>query len=410
MLSCVVPLSRHAGPPSPPPTRRQVSVCPQKSRRTWRKQSSTTAKPNYLVYDSSRKSPPGFAVRVGARAAIYLVEKMVRGKKLKIVVGLAWGKRGGEAPMPLDKAREEARAKIATAVKHGTNPNKIADEIEASELTFGMVWDRYIADLLKRARPIKKNSLDSINEALDKFKDWEDRRVGLITGQEVLDRFDLHFYDRGHKTAVEAMGRWATAAVNNSTAASQKVKQVFSIEPTLPGTLALNRQTGSRIQRSGTEGPLKRGKQNRSGLLARCRIRSVVNTFRADSGADIGAEPQRSIAVKTMVRLLPAVNRQVLRGEFQTWLGWSPIVGQAQQQENRQRRLVPSSEAACTSRIKRCGEPQARGNHGDRAWRNSPGGLGPAKTPLLHSAELLGLMRVLQHCRAAVRPSNEGNP
>jgi len=216
MLSCVVPLSRHAGPPSPPPTRRQVSVCPQKSRRTWRKQSSTTAKPNYLVYDSSRKSPPGFAVRVGARAAIYLVEKMVRGKKIKIVVGLAWGKRGGEAPIPLDKAREEARAKIATAVKHGTNPNKIADEIEASELTFGMVWDRYIADLLKRARPIKKNSLDSINEARDKFKDWEDRRVRLITGQEVLDRFDLHFYDRGHKTAVEAMGRWATAAVNNA--------------------------------------------------------------------------------------------------------------------------------------------------------------------------------------------------
>lgn len=202
----------------------------------------------------------------------------------------------------------------------------------------------------------------------------------------------------------------AAASVNNSTAASQKVKQVFSIEPTLPGTLVPNRQTGSRIQRSGTEGPLERCKQNRSGLLARCRIRSVVNTFRADSGADIGAEPQRSIAVKTMVSLLPAVNRHVLRGEFQTWLGWSPIVGQAQQQENRQRRLVPSSEAACTSRIKRCGEPQARGNHGDRAWRNSPGGLGPAKTPLLHSAELLGLMRVLQHCRAAVRPSNEGNP
>ena len=46
-----------------------------------------TDKPNYLVYDSHRSAPPGFAVRVGARATVYLVEKMVRGKKLKIDVG-----------------------------------------------------------------------------------------------------------------------------------------------------------------------------------------------------------------------------------------------------------------------------------------------------------------------------------
>lgn len=175
-----------------------------------------TDKPNYLVYDTSRKAPPGFAVRVGARASTYVVEKMVHGKKLKIDVCLAKGKRGAEKPIPLDTAREKAREKIASAVKHGTDPNRIADEIEASELTFEMVWDRYIADLKGRARPIKKNSLDSINKARDKFKDWEDRKVRLITGQEVLDRFDLHAVSNGHKTAAEAMGRWATAAVNNA--------------------------------------------------------------------------------------------------------------------------------------------------------------------------------------------------
>ena len=32
----------------------------------WKK----TDKPNYLVYDTSRKAPPGFAVRVGARASV----------------------------------------------------------------------------------------------------------------------------------------------------------------------------------------------------------------------------------------------------------------------------------------------------------------------------------------------------
>jgi integrase len=175
-----------------------------------------TDKPNYLVYDTSRKAPPGFAVRVGARASVYLVEKMVRGKKLKIDVGLAKGKRGAEKELPIDRARDLARDKIASAIKHGTNPNRIADEIEASELTFGMVWDRYIADLLGRARPIKKNSLGSVTKARDKFEDWEDRKVRLITGQEVLDRFDLHAIEKGHKTAAEAMGRWATAAVNNA--------------------------------------------------------------------------------------------------------------------------------------------------------------------------------------------------
>jgi integrase len=183
-----------------------------KSAVEWKK----TEKPNYLVYDSHRSSPPGFAVRVGARASVYLVEKMVRGKKLKIDVGLAWGKRGGDVIMSLATARSEAVEKIAKAVKHGTNPNRITDEIESSELTFEIVWDRYIADLKGRARPIKKNSLDSINKARDKFEDWESRKVRLITGQEVLDRFDLHAVSKGHRTAAEAMGRWATAAVNNA--------------------------------------------------------------------------------------------------------------------------------------------------------------------------------------------------
>lgn len=175
-----------------------------------------TEKPNYLVYDTSRSAPPGFAVRVWARASVCVVEKMVRGKKLKIDVGLAWGKRGAEKPLPLAITRDEARDKIALAVKHGTYPKRIADDIGASELTLGIVWDRYIADLKGRARPIKKNSLDSIQKARDKFADWEDRKVGLITGQEILDRFDLHAAAKGHKTAAEAMGRWATAAVNNA--------------------------------------------------------------------------------------------------------------------------------------------------------------------------------------------------
>lgn len=175
-----------------------------------------TDKPNYLVYDRSRKAPPGFAIRVGARSSVYLVEKMVAGKKLKIPVGLAKGKKGAEIPMDLDIARDKARDLIATAVKHGTNPNKVAEAIDASELTMAMVWDRYVKDLKARARPVKKNSLNAIEKARSKLSDWDERKVRLITGEEILDRFDLHAVTRGHKTAAEAMGRWATSAVNNA--------------------------------------------------------------------------------------------------------------------------------------------------------------------------------------------------
>lgn len=52
--------------------------------------------PNYLVYDTSRKAPTGFAVRVGKKASVCLVEKLVAGKNMKIHVGLARGKEGDE--------------------------------------------------------------------------------------------------------------------------------------------------------------------------------------------------------------------------------------------------------------------------------------------------------------------------
>ena len=47
---------------------------------------------NYLIYDSHRDAPTGFAIRVGKKASVYLVEKLVAGKNMKIHVGLARGK------------------------------------------------------------------------------------------------------------------------------------------------------------------------------------------------------------------------------------------------------------------------------------------------------------------------------
>lgn len=171
---------------------------------------------NYLVYDSARSAPVGFAIRVGQKASVYLVEKRVAGKNMKIPVGLARGKKGDEPIMELSAARERARELIATAKKHGANPKAISDAVEASELTLGQIWDRYVKDLMGRDEPIKPNSLDSLEKARAKLSDWEDRKARLITGEEILERFDLHAVEKKHRTAAEAMGRWATAAVANA--------------------------------------------------------------------------------------------------------------------------------------------------------------------------------------------------
>lgn len=172
--------------------------------------------PNYLVYDTHRKAPTGFAVRVGKKASVYIVEKQVAGKNMKIHVGLARGRKGDEQVIDLDSARERAHELVATAKKHGANPKVIGERIEAAELTLGQVWDQYISDLTGRSKPIKTNSLDSLKKGRAKLKDWEDRKVRLITGQEIIERFDLHAVTKMHRTAAEAMGRWATSAVNNA--------------------------------------------------------------------------------------------------------------------------------------------------------------------------------------------------
>lgn len=172
--------------------------------------------PNYLVYDSARAAPVGFAIRVGLKASVYLVEARVAGKNMKIHVGLARGKKGAEAVIDLAAAREKARELVAVAKLHGANPKAVADRVEASELTMGQIWDRYLKDLKGRAQPIKPNSELALEKARDKLDDWEDRKVRLITGEEVIDRFDLHAVDKGHRTAAEQMGRWATAAVDNA--------------------------------------------------------------------------------------------------------------------------------------------------------------------------------------------------
>lgn len=83
----------------------------------------------------------------------------------------------------------------------------MADAIDAAELTLGRAWNIYAKHLKCCAEPAKKNSIDSMKKARAKLKDWEDRKVRLINSQKIIDKFDHHAVEKGHKTAPEAMGR-----------------------------------------------------------------------------------------------------------------------------------------------------------------------------------------------------------
>lgn len=173
-------------------------------------------KDNYVVFDDHRNAPGGFSVRVGKNAAVYYVETDVGpNKSVKVRVGLASGKKGGEEPISLDLARELARKKIIEAKELGGNPKKVAKVKRAQEWTLGAVWDEYTEHLTTRVeKPIKPNSLKALNKARSKLKGFEDRLVNELTADDVLEVFDEHAGKKGHQTAAEHMGRWANAAVN----------------------------------------------------------------------------------------------------------------------------------------------------------------------------------------------------
>jgi hypothetical protein len=66
-------------------------------------------------------------------------------------------------------------------------------------LSLGQVWYQYVKDLTGRSKPIKPSSMDSLQMARAKLKYWEERKARLITAQEILEQFDLHTLDKGHK-------------------------------------------------------------------------------------------------------------------------------------------------------------------------------------------------------------------
>lgn len=175
-------------------------------------------KPNFIIYDSSPKSPTGFAVRVGKKRSVYIVEKKIDGKLQKFVVADATGADAVE----LSAARLRASEMIAETKRTGVSPGVAAAKRDAAEITLGEAWEEYKSSLTTRAEPIKDSTKNTLQNAWRKLEHWKDRKVRTISAREVLDLFEEHAADppagKGHRTAAEQMGRWVTAAVDHAIA------------------------------------------------------------------------------------------------------------------------------------------------------------------------------------------------
>jgi len=128
-------------------------------------------KPNFIIYDSSPKAPVGFAVRVGKKRAVYIVEKKIDGKLQKFVVADATGAEAVE----LSAARLRASEMIAETKRTGVSPGVAAAKRDAAEITLGEAWEEYKTSLTTRAEPIKDSTKNTLQNARRKLEHWTDR-------------------------------------------------------------------------------------------------------------------------------------------------------------------------------------------------------------------------------------------
>ncbi|EAY1320457.1 integrase, partial [Salmonella enterica] len=134
----------------------------------------------YLITDNHRDSPVGFGVKISATKKTYIVQRRVSsadkrqstgGKAPKQVIRSTIGNVSDFAS--IDQARETARKFVETMKLTKRNPNAVKREAEASELTISEVFAQYRSHLMGRSKPAKPNTLNVLNKAENRLKEWE---------------------------------------------------------------------------------------------------------------------------------------------------------------------------------------------------------------------------------------------
>ena len=116
---------------------------------------ATTDNPHaksYILWDASRDSPPGFGVKVAGRKT-YILRRKIHGKSILAKVGNV------ADYLDISDARKRAAEMARQIVDTGRNPNAVAREKAANELTLGEAMADYRLHLVRRAKPAAPDTL-----------------------------------------------------------------------------------------------------------------------------------------------------------------------------------------------------------------------------------------------------------
>lgn len=163
---------------------------------------------SYILWDSSRDAPPGFGLKVAGKKT-YILRRKVMGKSMLSKVGnFADYDR-------IQDARARAAELALAMVSTGQNPNVLAREQNAAEVTLKQAMLAYREHLVERTqRPAKPETLkvyDRVMRRHDEWR-WSDRKVREIDTDEIKKKFkETH---EATPTATEQAFRWPARAIN----------------------------------------------------------------------------------------------------------------------------------------------------------------------------------------------------
>lgn len=167
-------------------------------------------KPNnksYILWDTSRDSPPGFGVKVAGKKT-YILRRKVHGKSILAKVGNV------ADYLDISDARKRAAEMALQIVETGRNPNAVAREKAVNELSLGEAMADYRQHLTRRAKPAAPDTLrvyDRVVKTIKTWK-WDVKKIVDFTPQEIEDKFVI---DKDRiPTANEQRFRWPARAVN----------------------------------------------------------------------------------------------------------------------------------------------------------------------------------------------------
>src|SRR5579859_1511095 len=118
---------------------------------------------------------PGFGVYVGQSSKTYFVQRDLRGRTVKLIIG----KHG---VFTAEEARHEARL-LLNQLARGIDPRRTREQQAARALTLRQAWQEF-----KAARAIRRQTKNDYGRAIERYLSrWLDRPLSEITGAMVVE-------------------------------------------------------------------------------------------------------------------------------------------------------------------------------------------------------------------------------